>query len=597
MKSKKSKKIMSCAIAAALVMSAAMASFSAFAASDYSQIPGYSDNGTTDNADDDYVQRTLKFNNCDLADVKSEQLPCEDAMLEDGYAVNIQIPTDYVPADSVVEDFYGDNAENYEFAGWYCNSNDTIYQPGDSVPVTSNSFYLYPRFNYVGPRTVVVDYYDGFNWTTVETSTITDSSIKSYKTKAPAALTNSSNTFLGWVVYDDDGNEVELQPGEEFEMKLSDSDCTYISFYAVWESKTFAFNDKCTIYIQQVTDKYDNDAYQSEWGVYLKYIGQDVQNVSGQVTTGDRNYTVYDSGAELKAPSASLAPSRDGYVFSGWGVDPYGDEGVYQPGEEMPYDGAYYSLYALYIKETKDTNTIKTACFDGLSWTIVKTDEIAQDATSYEVEVPAAITNDENTFKGWRDVTDGTVYQPGDKITVTDASRLTDGTVFEFYAVWEKSTLAVEETVNMILVQPTDAASTSFDEFKTVQVKVNAVYNSDTGEYTLPTAQSITVPSDVPKMEGMTFKGWNTKSDGSGKTYKSGDKVPVTVNEYGYIDNIILYAVFGSSSGNGGTTTGNPGTGDDFNAVPYVAAAAVSLGTMACVIAYKKKRQEAEDAQ
>lgn len=605
MKSKKSKKILSCAIAAALVVSAATISFSAFAATSYSELPGYSDNGTTDDTTDDYVQRTLMFDGFD--DV-SEKVACTDSMLGDeNYAMEIQIPADYIPTI---------DQEGYVFKGWHNVEDGQLYQPGDTVKTTYEYSYLYADWKYTGTKTLYVEYYDGVKWVSYKTIEISDPETKSVVVTAPPALTNSKNTFKSWEITGTDGETVTVQPGQEVEVvgieNMGEADS--FAFYAVWEDSDLTFESYCSIFLYLPSDRYNKDAFDmTGTDCYVEYYGEDVQTVKGvkSVNKDTGEYTVtYDKGSELKVPSADNLPKKDGYTFKGWSSSPYGDEPLYKPGDVIPYDGLYYYLYAVYEKNSMNTNTIKIVYNDGYNWTVAKTDEIAKDATSYVVEVPAAITNSKNTFKEWKDA-DGNTYKPGDKITVTDASKLTDGSAFEFYAVWEKDTLAVEMNAHVVLYNPSteddpnsfkmECEKGYFTLFLNNAQKVSAVYNNTTGKHVLDADQTVTIPDGTPTQEGKVFKGWNTKSDGSGTYYKAGDKIPVKLSEDGsYVEAVYLYAIFGesgSTDGDNTVVTGNPGTGDNFNALPYAAAAVVSLGAMAGVIAIHKKRKTAEDAE
>lgn len=236
---------------------------------------------------------------------------------------------------------------------------------------------------------------------------------------------------------------------------------------------------------------------------------------------------------------------------------------------------------------------------------------VADDAESYVIEAPAALKNDKNTFKHWIGP-DGNTYKPGDKITVS-ASELYDGVTFDFIAVWEGKTISTQMTgyVNCLVPSTKDEKNSFkwdqdsedyYKTYKSIKGKVKAVKDTETNKYTLYDNQTITIPKDtVPTKEGYVFKGWNTKRDGSGKTYQPGDAVPVTLDKDNeYVELVDLFPVFekasSSNTANNGDTT-SPGTGDDFNAIPYAAAAVVSLGAIAGVVALKKKRDLADETK
>lgn len=598
MKSKKSKKILGLAVAAALVVSAAAASMSTFASpyADITDVPGYSNNGTDADDTDDYVQRKLTFDVGGFADVSSAQLACDPAMLAEDYAVDIKIPEDYVP---VYADCYPLSAvTDYDFVGWSDIDGNT-YKPGDTVAAKAASVSLSAVWEYAGNISLCLKYDDGFSGDgEVEYSTVKveDKTASTFKVKAPDALSNKENKFLGWTTTDKTGATVTVDAGAEVEIALDGTPDQNVVFKAKWEKTTFGFSESVFVEVEAESDKYDNDASPNIDGGYSKYLYhyEDVVSLVKDTATGD---VTYKEGSELKAPPASEVPKREGYVFDGWLLTATSVK--YQPGEVIPYRGGDYLLRAVYKEDaTKNTNTVRTAYFDGDKWTVAKTDEVAKDATSYEVEVPAALTNSENTFLKWKDA-DGNEYAPGDKFTVTDPTKFANGSVFEFYAVWEKETLAVERDAILSLLLPLDESVGGYPIFKEVKTKIPVVVNLKTKEITLKTEQSITVPKDVPEVEGMTFKGWNEKADGTGKAYKAGDKIPVAVSQDGqYIERVELFAMFEKSSGKGeGGSVANPGTGDDFNAVPFAIAAVVALGAMAGVAVYKKKRESTEDAQ
>ena len=69
---------------------------------------------------------------------------------------------------------------------------------------------------------------------------------------------------------------------------------------------------------------------------------------------------------------------------------------------------------------------------------------------------------------------------------------------------------------------------------------------------------------------GKTFQGWNTKADGSGKTYQPGDKIQLNAKT------TTLYAMWGAPSGNNGNNDnngksgGSDSSGDDFDFLQWL---------------------------
>ncbi len=65
----------------------------------------------------------------------------------------------------------------------------------------------------------------------------------------------------------------------------------------------------------------------------------------------------------------------------------------------------------------------------------------------------------------------------------------------------------------------TQSITISFD--KNCDGKVAKMPDSVSGE----SGETVTIPKDTPVRTGYTFEGWNTRKDGSGKTYKPGDSI------------------------------------------------------------------------
>lgn len=257
---------------------------------------------------------------------------------------------------------------------------------------------------------------------------------------------------------------------------------------------------------------------------------------------------------------------------------------------------------------------------DGYSW--VSQDSIAitpDDDGNYKITAPAALSNSLNKFDEWFysfETADDYSYgyaQAGETLNF----NVSDGAPvwIEFFAVWQDSdgkisTKSSEFGVFIFYASankgdkdPKGYDAYELDEGKgnyVVRLAVKGAYADGTydlakGEFT--PAAAIIPDVDVPAKEGYTFVGWSTSLGGAVK-YKPGDSVPVTLNEDGDIifvgsdeayGSLELFAVYEQKS--------NPGTGDDFNAVPFIAAAVVALGAASGVMIYRKKRETSEDAE
>lgn len=128
----------------------------------------------------------------------------------------------------------------------------------------------------------------------------------------------------------------------------------------------------------------------------------------------------------------------------------------------------------------------------------------------------AGISKEGMKFKGWNTKADnsGTTYAAKVEITISK-----DSPTVELFAQWEED-------------KSWTASITYFANGATGTVeKQTATLDGAEHEFTLSKADGL-------KREGYTFEGWNTKADGSGTSYKEGDKLKVAKGT----PNIELYA-------------------------------------------------------
>ncbi len=120
------------------------------------------------------------------------------------------------------------------------------------------------------------------------------------------------------------------------------------------------------------------------------------------------------------------------------------------------------------------------------------------------------LTRDGYTFEGWNTKTDGTGdwYQPGASIEMTEPVTL--------YAQWSKDVPPVVKDL-------------------TVTYDANGGSGTVTDSNQYAAGESATVLANAFARDGYTFAGWNTAADGSGDSYKPGEKVELK-------DNVTLYA-------------------------------------------------------
>ena len=112
----------------------------------------------------------------------------------------------------------------------------------------------------------------------------------------------------------------------------------------------------------------------------------------------------------------------------------------------------------------------------------------------------------------------------------------------------------------------------------------------------------LTLPGTGITRDGYTFKGWNTKADGSGTSYAPGDTITIT-------EDMTLYAQWEKTSsgstttpgktgsgttspGKSGTTTSSPKTGDTSNMTLWIPLLFVSLaGVISLLVAARRRKQ------
>lgn len=330
--------------------------------------------------------------------------------------------------------------------------------------------------------------------------------------------------------------------------------------------------------------------------------------------TGNMNAFVVEAGKSTNVPSNPFV--RAGYDFTGWNTSPDGNGVPYTAGSTITPTGNM-TLYAQW-KETTVYYTITTNA-NGGKGTPADAITAQRDAT---VIAPAnTFTRSGYDFDGWNTIANGSgaVISPGSTFTATADTVL--------YAQWVKKPdvqqYAVKfnenggtGTVNAIIgdenttvklpangftrdgyeflgwgtsdedsgnyLQPgTDykltADTTLYAQWRLTapqEVKYMVNFDGNGGKGTLDSSEGtksdgIKIPASTFVKDGYTFKGWNTKADGTGTAYNAGDTFHPS-------ENSTLYAQWsrnpshdnsgktddndnnGGSSGNG-STSGNGG--------------------------------------
>ena len=191
------------------------------------------------------------------------------------------------------------------------------------------------------------------------------------------------------------------------------------------------------------------------------------------------------------------APTKEGYLFKGWNTSADGTGTTVTADTVITENIELYPIFEEDIPPVVEVRVVFDVDGQKSEVKVVKGEAIGSN-------LPADPTKDGYTFKGWNTKADGT----GE--TVTAETVVTDE--MEVYAVFEQNPAPIEE-VRVI-----------FDvDGQKNEVKV------DKGE-----AIGSNLPAD-PTKEGYTFKGWNTKADGTGETVTA--ETVVT-------DDLEVYAVF-----------------------------------------------------
>ena len=209
-------------------------------------------------------------------------------------------------------------------------------------------------------------------------------------------------------------------------------------------------------------------------------------------------------------------PTKEGYTFKGWNTKADGT-GETVTAETVVSDEM--EVYAVFEQNPAPIEEVKVVIdVDG-----VKTEVKVIKGEAIGSNLPADPTKDGYTFKGWNTKADGT----GE--TVTAETVVTDE--MEVYAVFEQNPAPIEE-VRVVF------------DVDGVKSEVKVVKGEAIGS---------NLPTD-PTKEGYTFKGWNTKADGTGETVTA--ETVVT-------DEMEVYAVFEPNQTPKDPEKPDPGKGDD----------------------------------
>ena len=205
------------------------------------------------------------------------------------------------------------------------------------------------------------------------------------------------------------------------------------------------------------------------------------------------------------------APTKEGYLFKGWNTSADGTGTTVTADTVITENIELYPIFEEDIPPVVEVRVVLDVDGQKIEVNVVKGDAMGSN-------LPADPTKEGYTFKGWNTKADGT----GE--TVTAETVVTDD--LEVYAVFEQNPAPIEEVKVVIDV---DGVKTEVKVIKGEAIGSN-------------------LPAD-PTKEGYTFKGWNTKADGTGETVTADTLVS---------DKLEVYAIFAKTE-----TPKDPEKGDD----------------------------------
>ena len=210
------------------------------------------------------------------------------------------------------------------------------------------------------------------------------------------------------------------------------------------------------------------------------------------------------------------APEKEGYTFKGWNTKADGT-GEAVTAETVVSDDM--EVYAVFEQNPAPIEEVKVVFdVDG-----VKTEVKVIKGEAIGSNLPVDPTKDGYTFKGWNTKADGTGEAVTAETVVTNE--------MEVYAVFEQNPAPIEEVKVVIDVDG-------------VKSEVKVIKGEAIGS---------NLPAD-PTKEGYTFKGWNTKADGTGETVTADTLVS---------DDLEVYAIFEKTETPKDPEKPDPGKGDD----------------------------------
>ena len=250
---------------------------------------------------------------------------------------------------------------------------------------------------------------------------------------------------------------------------------------------------KTSIHVENYYDGYIKDV-----PISVKYVPHYTIkfNSNGAMGLGISDSIEVNAGEDYRLPE--VTGTRDGYVFNGWNTEANGSGDSYDDLGTIKglKDKEEITLYAQWIGEEM------TVTFDASGGVVNPESKIVHRFDSYgELPVPYK----ENAgFVNWACKSDGTMVSYSDEVSCT-----------ELVAVW------VDNAYTFILDANGGTLSALFDNSGSyLRINSRELLSSfflNNNKYTID--KNMFVRNDK------TFKEWNTKADGSGKTYFEGELI------------------------------------------------------------------------
>ena len=404
----------------------------------------------------------------------------------------------------------------YVFTGWNTVQNPTAENPGityesgdvfgvpDDVEeylAVDNSITLYAQWE----PFYTVTY--NKNWTGSSGSGSAPADSSKYKAGnsvtvlGQGTMNRSGYTFLGWSK-DSGAIEPEYTAGGSFDMPASN-----VTLYAVWQSNT-------------------------RFRLYYN-----VNEAFGGTGTPPADAVIYSAGQQATVKSDSAGSMSNGSkIFVGWNTKADGSGKWYYSSDKITMPAENVTLYAQWadagdihkVTYHGNGNSGGTAPADNNKY--VKGAEVTTKTSGNLV-----LTG--KKFVGWNTTSDGTGdwYYPGDVFGMPDEDM-------DLYAIW------VDISV------------------QTYKVRYNGNGNTggtaplDSNDY-LKDAEAAVKDSGTLVRSGWTFKGWNTRPDGTGDWVYPGDLIDIAgdVTLYAQWTPLERYKVTYNANGGSGTVPADDG--------------------------------------